>query len=396
MPRIDATTNYRAIHNAYVSNQRGIVLPGGTRSTKTISALQWIILYCYSHTGKDIAICRDTMSNLRRTIIKDFEALCYGYGDYEHAMHPNLHINKSDYTCTINGNHIAFFGVKDDPMRVYGLKTDIFFINEAISTYKNTFDQLEQRCSEFWILDCNPSEPNSWVYELNQRPDVDTFRSTYKDNPFLPKSIINKIESYEPTKENIENGTADERKWSIYGKGLVHKGKEIIYPNWETYKDEPLGYDYCFYGLDWGFNHPLACTKSIIEGNNLYVKEVIYASEIEFKDVIEILKREPLLAKMETYIVCDSAEPRSIKTLQGAGLPAMAVRKNTIGGSVLDGIRKIQNMKIHIHEDSINIQREANNYKFKLDPKTDTVIDVPVKEFDDAWDSIRYPLITFL
>jgi len=99
---------------------------------------------------------------------------------------------------------------------------------------------------------------------------------------------------------------------------------------------------------------------------------------------------------METYIVCDSAEPRSIKTLQGAGLPAMAVRKNTIGGSVLDGIRKIQNMKIHIHEDSINIQREANNYKFKLDPKTDTVIDVPVKEFDDAWDSIRYPLITFL
>jgi len=391
---IEATSNFDEIALAYEGGKRGIVLPGGTRSSKTVSAIQWILIYCLENEGKSIAICRDTMSNLKRTVLKDFKELCYGHG-YDVALYPDLHINKQDWECEINGNTISFFGLKDDPMRVYGLATDVFFINESISTYKNTFDQLEQRCEDFWICDCNPSEPNSWVYELERRPDVVFFRSTYLDNPFLPERIVKKIESYEPTEENISNGTADSRKWTIYGKGLIHKGKEIIYPNWTTFDDDPKEYDYIFYGLDWGFNHPLACTKLWVNGNKLYVKEVVYASEMEFPQLIEILKATSIMED-DTYIVCDSSEPRSIATLQAAGLPATGVRKNTKGGSVLDGIRKIQNMDIYIHQDSLNIQSEANNYKFKVDAKTETVLDVPVKENDDAWDSIRYPLITFL
>jgi phage terminase large subunit len=290
------------------------------------------------------------MSNLKRTVLKDFEALCYGLADYNHALYPSLQINKSDWSCKIHGNTISFFGLKDDPMRVYGFASDVFFINESISTYKNTFDQLEQRCRGFWLLDCNPSEPHSWVYELERRPDVSFFRSTYLDNPFLPQSIINKIESYEDTEGNRERGTADPRKWSIYGKGIVHKGPEIIYPDWTTYEDEPEGYDHIFYGLDWGHNHPLACVKLLINNNDLYVSEVLYSSELEWDDITERILHEPLIAERNAYVVCDSSEPRSIKTLIRAGIPALAVKKGK--GSVLDGIRKIQSMNIHIHIDS--------------------------------------------
>jgi len=390
---IEVTVNFEFIEDNFDSC-RFIVLPGGTRSGKTIAVIQWIIYYCLTNTGKEVVICRDTLTNLKRTTLKDFQALCYGLDDYG-AMAPNMKLNKADLIANINGNTITFIGLLDDPMRVYGLKSDIFYINEAIATYKHTFLQLNQRCEEGGILDCNPSAPNSWVYKLEQRPDAKFFRTTYLDNPFLNEEIVKEIKAYEPTDENIENGTADERMWSIYGKGLVFKGKEIIYPEWDTYEDEPEGYDHVFFGLDWGINHPLAVTKVIVNGRDLYVKEVIYASNMDdLEEIARIINLEPEIANGETYVVCDNTEGRSLNSLVSAGIPAFAVKKPP--GSVLDGIRKVLQYRIHVHIHSTNLQDELNNYKWKVDTKTDTILDVPVKLNDDGMDSIRYPLYAFL
>ena len=314
-------------------------------------------------------------------------------GDFNGSAHaPQMTINNADLIATINTCTIEFIGLIDDPMRVYGLKSDIFYINEAISTYQSTFNQLNQRCNEGWFLDCNPSEPNSWVYRLEQREDVKFFRSTYVDNPFLNDKIIKTIESYEPTKLNIEQGTADERMWSIYGQGLVFKGKEIIYPDWDTY-DEPITeYDNVFFGLDWGTNHPLACVKVFINGRDLYLEEVIYQSNMDdLNDIADVIIRQPEIAN--TYLVCDNTESRSMHTLISRGIPCHAVKKPP--GSVLDGIRKVKQFRIHVHVDSINIQNELNNYKWKVDTKTDTILDVPIKTSDDAMDALRYPIYTF-
>jgi phage terminase large subunit len=393
--KIQATINLHRIEETYNAGQRGIVLVGGTRSSKTISALQWILLYCMRNTGKRIVIGRDSLVNLRRTILEDFKAICYGYDGFS-AMFPNMHLNKQDMTTTFNGNTIVFVGLKDDPMRVHGLKSDVFFINECVNVPKITFDNLEQRCRDFWLVDLNPSEPNSYVYKLEMRDEVTQFRSTYLDNPFLTPQQVKKIESYCDTEDNRRQGTADPRKWSIYGLGETYKGKEIIYPNWNTYSGEdPEGYDYIFYGLDWGFNDALAVIKLIIVDNDLYIREIIYGSEIDdFQDVINKLMLETQLSEQRTYLVCDSSEPRSIITLQKAGLPAMKTKKGQ--GSILDGIRKVNGYNLLVHEDSKNVQNEFNNYKFKIDDRTDTILDIPVDKDNHACDAIRYPLITFL
>ena len=234
--QIEGTINLARIDEAYNNDSRGVVLVGGTRSSKTVSALQWILLYCMQNTGKEIIIGRDSLVNLRRTILKDFKALCYGYNGMP-KMFPTMHFNKQEMSVRFNGNTIIFIGMKDDAMRVHGLACDIFFINEAINIPKITFDNLEQRCREFWLLDCNPSEPDSYVYKLNQRDNVTEFRSSYLDNPFLTEPQIHKIESYAPTEYNDSQGTTDERKWTIYGKGEIYKGKEIIFHKWDTYEN---------------------------------------------------------------------------------------------------------------------------------------------------------------
>jgi|9_EtaG_2_1085328.scaffolds.fasta_scaffold26104_1 phage terminase large subunit len=391
---IQATVNYEFIDDNFESN-RGLVLPGGTRSTKTISILQWLILYARKNHGSHIVVARDTLKNLKRTVLKDFIALCYGYGDY--AAHDlNMVLNKSELIATVGNSTFEFIGLIDDPMRVHGLKSDIFYINEAIGTYKATFTQLNYRCSEGWILDCNPSEPMHWVYELESREDVAFYRSSYLDNPFLNEAQVFEIECKEPTPENIEQGTADEREWSIYGKGLVYKGKEIIYPNWNTYSGVIEEYDQIFYGLDWGINHPLACIEVKQNGNNLYVREIVYKSGI--KDIetqlVPILMQEPPIASGETYVICDSAEEKSIHTLIRNNVTAFGVKKPP--GSVLTGIRKVAKYNLFVHEDSANIQTELNRYKWKVDQRTDTILDVPVKLWDDAMDAIRYVVYTYL
>ena len=390
---IEVTSNYQFIEeNIY--NNRGIVLIGGTRSSKTISAIQWLIVYCLKNTGKEIVICRDTLVNLKRTTLKDFTNLCCGFGFP--ALAPNVKINKSDMTATLNGNNITFIGLLDDPMRVYGLRNDLFYINEVVSTYVHTFRQLNQRCEEGFILDCNPSAPQSWVYKLEEREDVKMYRSTFQDNPFLPASIVKEIEGYAPTAINIASGTADERMWSIYGRGVVFKGKEIIYPEWSTYKDEIQDYDHVFYGVDWGINHPLACIRVKANGNNLYLKEVVYESGIKdlSLQLTPRIKEDFEIIGQENYVICDSAEQKSTSTLQADEIPAFNVKKPA--GSVLNGIRKMQKYNLIVHEDSVNIQKELNNYKWKVDSKTDAILDVPVKQWDDALDAIRYVIYTYL
>ena len=61
----------------------------------------------------------------------------------------------------------------------------------------------------------------------------------------------------------------------------------------------------------------------------------------------------------------------------------------------MDGLKKVNKYNIHIHEDSTNIQDEANKYKYKTDPKTGEVLDITIKLFDDAWDAIRYCILAY-
>lgn len=380
MKFIEATVNFEFLYDNY-EKSRGCLLIGGTRSGKTHSAIQFIFWYCLKNKGKSIAICRDTLRNLKRTTLEDFKAIAYGTNDII-GMYPSLRINKADLTCEINGNKIDFIGLKDDPMRVFGLATDLFYINEAVSTYQFTFDQLEQRCRDFFMLDCNPSEPNSWVYNVPKRDDVEVFKTIYKDNPFLEDSIIKKIESYEPNDKNREQGTANERMWSIYGMGDAYRGPEIIYPKWEIYDKDPKGYDYCYLGLDWGFNNPLALVKCLFEGQNLYIRQLYHKSEPDMEEIVRIIKEDG------HKVICDSNEPRAVKDLIDRGISAYPARKPP--GSVLTGIRRIQQKKIFVHKDSKEVMHELNNYKWKIDPRTDIILDVPVKENDHALDGVRY------
>jgi hypothetical protein len=85
----------------------------------------------------------------------------------------------------------------------------------------------------------------------------------------------------------------------------------------------------------------------------------------------------------EVEIMCDYARPEMIEDLDNAGFYVLKADK-----SVDAGINFLNQMKVYVHADSINIQRENRLYKRKV---MNGIISEQIdKKNDDAMDAARY------
>jgi len=378
--QINTTTNFEFIHDNY-TNTRGFLLEGGSRSGKTYSIIQFLIVYCLSHTGKSITIARDSLANLKATLLPDFQKILIELNLYQSDSH-----NKSEHTYNLNGNNIRFIGLNDDIMRAHGISQDVFWINEAMSTRNDTFDQLEQRTSDFWILDYNPSSAKHWIYNLELRDDVKLKKTTVLDNPFAPKEIVKKILGYKPTEENKELGTADNYMWQVYGLGMRAAGEQTVFPFYSYVDELPEEYDKEIFGLDFGYSHdPAAFVQIRFSGNNIYVKEHIYSIGLSNHKLAELIL--PIAGR--ELVVCDSAEPKSIAELRKYGVKAIPCEKGK--DSVKFGIKTLQTKKIHITKDSYNLSYELSGYMYVKD-RSGEVTD-KTDGADHLIDALRYAVM---
>jgi len=224
------------------------------------------------------------------------------------------------------------------------------------------------------FIDYNPADEQHWIYDrLLPLPNTAFIQTTYKDNKFLPEIQIQQIESLKDADPNL---------WRVYGLGERGTTQNTIYHSFELY-DEVEG-DYC-YGLDFGFNHPNALVKVTRVENNLYAEQMLYQSHITTSELITKVKQ----IVGNSLVYCDTARPEIIQDLILNGVNAYPANK-----SVKEGIDFIRSHKIHIHRDSIDLQKEMRSYKWKQKP-TGEILDEPVKMFDDNVDSFRYGAISF-
>jgi phage terminase large subunit len=198
---------------------RFIVNQGGSRSSKTYSLCQVVILYCLQNPNKVVSIVRKTFPALRATVMRDFFEVMKEMDLYEQTRH-----NKTEHTYIFkNGSMVEFFSV-DNEQKIRGRKRDLAWANEANELWYDDFLQLNMRTTGKMIFDYNPSDSASWLYELPEEETV-TIKSTYKDNPFLPESIKRQIEDLKRT---------DEALYQIYALGERAISKSNIYNNWSS------------------------------------------------------------------------------------------------------------------------------------------------------------------
>ncbi len=354
--------NWDALNNPDI---RFITNQGGSRSSKTYSLCQLIIVYCIQNPNKVVSIVRKTFPALRATVMRDFFEILKDLEIYEKANH-NMSENIYRFP---NGSIVEFFSV-DDEQKIRGRKRDIGWCNEANELWFEDFQQLNMRTEGKLIFDYNPSDSSSWLYELPQEENV-VIKSTYKDNPFLPESIKRQIEDLKRT---------DEALYQIYALGERAISKSNIFNNWQFINERPARFDRYVLGLDFGYNHPTALVKVYWHEKDIYVEPLIYESYLTTTMLIDRLGE--LGIDKNADILADYSRPEIIAEMQNAGYNV-----NNANKVVKKGIDNVKTFGVYCYDDP-RLKKEYDNYKWKK--IGDTITDEPIKLYDDAMDAIRY------
>jgi len=374
-----------------------ILMPGGTRSSKTYSIMQNIHIYLSSHIHARIMAWRAKQTWVRLSILHDWENEFLKksglFDQYKHIKIPPV------FTLQQTGSTLEFSGL-DEPQKVHGVAADLHWINEAMEADQEPFKQLLQRSRGKFILDYNPSEEEHWVYDLAKRNDCIVIHSTYKDNPFLQDSIVREIEAYEDTPFNRSQGTVSEYHWKVYGLGLPAVKEGLIY-TYEVIPEWPADAELWGYGLDFGFHpDPAAFAKIGFFNGRVVLDEKFYQYNLnnviirENPDYPSIQKNfQELNIGRRERIIADKAAKTSINELKVAGYNVEGVDKYP--GSVLDGIKLTkQYCPLLITEASLNSIKEVKNYTWIKDPKTGKFTNTPIDKFNHILDLTRYVVQT--
>lgn len=364
--RLKKTKVSKESFKAYKDGKRFIVNQGGSRSGKTYSLIGLLIHIALTQRVS-ISVTSIAYPHLRKGAIRDFREII------EPIYDPNLHSLTESLYRFPNGSYIEFFSV-DNSLKVRGPGRDILFINEANLIQKETFEQLNMRTKKAVFIDYNPADESHWIYDrILPLTDTEFIQSTYMDNPFIPEIQKKQIESLKDADPNL---------WKVYGLGERGTTQDTIYHGFSLY--DSIEGDVA-YGLDFGFNHPNALVKVTRVENDLYFELKLYKSHLTTSELIKEIKE--IVGNALVY--CDTARPEIITDLVLNSVNAYPANK-----SVKEGIDFIRSHKIHIHRESVDLQKEFRLYKWKRKP-TGEILDEPVKIFDDAVDAARYGAMSF-
>lgn len=363
----------KVFHSLQKSNKKIIAHQGGTRSGKTYNILLWIIFdYCHKNESKIITICRNTFPALRATVMRDFFEIIKKHNLYKEQDH-----NKTNSEYLLFGNLIEFISL-DQPQKVRGRKRNLLFCNEANELTYEQWNQLLFRTEDRIIIDFNPSDEFHFIYDkVIDREDCDFYITTYKDNPFLDKTLVEEIERLRDT---------DEQYWQIYGLGLRGISKASIF----TFKEgkQPEEAELVGYGMDVGYSvDPTSLVVVYKLDYTLYIKELLYRTMMTTNDIHNEIK------DIKNYIYVDSAEPRLIEELRRMGNMVRPTLKGQ--DSIRAGIDLLKRYKLVIDPDSHNLIREMRNYKWQED-RTGKLLNKPVQANDHTIDALRYAVYNIL
>lgn len=370
----------------YHSDKKIKINRGGTRSSKTRSIAQLSVLWLFTgQVSSTRRIDKGVWSTVRKysttldaTVIRDFEEELEKQELYGAVKH-----NKTKRTYSYGERMVEFFGA-DDEKKLRGAKRNILYCNEANELeFKTQFFQLLIRTEDDIFLDFNPDDENVWINtELEQKrfhemKDVEVIVSTYKDNTFLPKSLINEIEYLEKT---------DPEFWKIYGLGEYGKVYGVIFPTYMVVDSIPSDSSLVCYGIDWGFtNDPTAIIEVRQQNGELFINELEYKRGMTNQDIGVRLKE--LGIQSHDYIVGDSAEPKSIQEVYNQHFNIHPAQKGA--DSIKNSIDILKRYKLNITSKSSNLIKELRTYKWATD-KAGNNINTPVDYNNHLIDALRY------
>jgi PBSX family phage terminase large subunit len=396
---------------------RQLIMVGGSRSSKSYSIMQKMMLYLMQNKNKKVTVWRDLKNVCRQTIMEDFKKIIMFnsqvFRDFKHNK------TEGSFTYLPTKSRIIFDGT-DNIGKVLGGAQDISVFNEVNRMTEEVFKQVAQRTADRVICDYNPAS-EFFIEKFRLEARTIFIHSTFLDNAYCPPEIViqlNKSEPWEsgsyevdskgvyyngqpiapnnqppPHLENVRIGTADEYHWMVYGLGLGAEKPNKIYRGWKPIEldvFESLEYK-SYFGLDFGTASPTACMELKYDGDGtFYICERLYKPLGDINESLTLIIQTdvPQIEVGKSIVICDSQKDLYIQLLRAAGYMALAAIKGQ--GSIEVGISLVQSFNIR-YVPAPNLVSEYNNYSFMLD-RYDKSTDKPKATDDHLLDALRYCL----
>ena len=384
--KIQATPVFQNNWNALQSQKyKYIINSGSSRSSKTFSIIQIFWLLAWTKERTKLAVFRNTKKDCKDTVLQDM--LKY-YPTLENW--DSIKYNKTESTLSFpNGSTIYIEGT-DDELKVHGYHSDYLWFNEIYKVPLEVFNQLDMRCSGTVFLDYNPIG-KMWSDDLLKQDNSIVLHSTFKDNPFCPIEQKKKILSYEPTQYNIQQNTASDYLWTVYGLGLKAEKPNRIFKNWKIIPDEhfeKLPYP-MYYGMDFGLSAPSALVAMKFDGDQtFFFKEILYKPMNKMNGTLSD-ELHNLAIDKRLEIICDSSNEINEtegRKLRNSGYNIIFAIKGK--GSVKAGIELLQKKIVYYTKSSENLEQEYENHSWRI--VQGIQLDEPEQGNDHAIDACKY------
>lgn len=383
---IKSTVVFKKNWNALQSQKyKYIINSGSSRSSKTFSIIQIFWLLAWTKERTKLAVFRNTKKDCKDTVLQDM--LKY-YPTLENW--DSIKYNKTESTLSFpNGSTIYIEGT-DDELKVHGYHSDYLWFNEIYKVPLEVFNQLDMRCSGTVFLDYNPIG-KMWSDDLLKQDNAIVIHSTFKDNPFCPIEQKKKILSYEPTPYNIQQNTASDYLWTVYGLGLKAEKPNRIFKNWKVIPDEhfeKLPYP-MYYGMDFGLSAPSTLVAMKFDGDQtFFFKEILYKPMNKMNGTLSD-ELHNLAIDKRLEIICDSSNEINEtegRKLRNSGYNIIFAIKGK--GSVKAGIELLQKKIVYYTKSSENLEQEYENHSWRI--VQGIQLDEPEQGNDHAIDACKY------
>ena len=361
-----------AINKILALKKRIKIIQGGTSAGKTFGILPILIDKAAKKGGLEISVVAESIPHLRRGALRDFLKVMKWTNRFVDDRF-NKSLLKYEFA---NGSFIEFFSA-DDSSKLRGARRDILYVNECNNVNFEAYNELSIRTKHEVYLDFNPAN-EFWVEEIKEDKEADFIILTYKDNEALDKGIVDQIEK---NRLKAETSTYWRNWWKVYGLGELGMLEGVVFSNWKQIDTIPKEARLVGIGLDFGYtNDPTSCIEIYKHNEKRILNEIVYQTGMLNSDIANKLPKD-------VPVYADSAEPKSIRTLQLAGITIKGVTKGR--DSINYGIDVMQRENYLVTSNSTNLIKELRSYCWDTD-KTGKRLNKPVDNYNHAIDAVRY------
>ncbi len=368
---------------------------GGSSSGKSYFLAQKVVLD--NLKGTNWLVCRNVASTINKSVFNEITKSISNMGLMRYYS-----INKTNMTitCTLNGRQIIFAGL-DDPEKIKSVTPadDVLhriWIEEATEIKRDAYKQLTKRLrgnskiSKCVILSFNPILRSHWIYteffgewqddkRAFENEDISILKTTFKDNAYLT----------EDDRKQLENET-DPYYYQVYSLGNFGILGHVIFKNWrvEDLSKRIPQFDRIHCGIDFGFSSdPNALIKVHLDKTRkkIYVFDEWYQAGMTDDELLRVSKE----FCGNQYVICDSAEPKTIDFLASNNVRAVGAVKGA--DSINRGIRWLQGYEIIIDVRCQNFKNEVEQYHWQED-KFGNAMAKPADVNNHLIDALRYAL----